>query len=248
MKPSTISAALLCSVLNTWAWAGDYRVVTEEWAPYNYVEDNQITGMATDIVKAIMKLTGDDFEITLLPSMRTSRALQSQPRTIMFSLFRTPAREALYKWVGPIVEESIHPYQLADTRQPATSLSDLRGAARITTRHAGLVPETLQSMGFDNLDKRATGSQQLYLMLLAGRTNIIVGDTDAGVAYYSRQLGLAPGTLRQVPVELLRSSLYIAFSRDSDDDRVAAWSRALEQLRESGELGRIQRQYERPGL
>ncbi|MBG6291189.1 MULTISPECIES: substrate-binding periplasmic protein [Pseudomonas] len=248
MKPSTICAALLCSLLNAGAWAGDYRVVTEEWAPYNYVENGQLTGMATDIVKAIMGLTGDDFAIELLPSMRTSLALQSQPKTIMFSMFRTPAREPLYKWVGPIVEESIHPYQLANARQPANTLSDLRGAPRITTRHAGLVPETLEAMGFDNLDKRATGSPQLYLMLLAGRTDIIVGDTDAGVAYYSRQLGLSPGTLRQVPVELFRSTLYIAFSRDSDDQRVAAWSRALERLRESGELARIQRRYESPDL
>jgi polar amino acid transport system substrate-binding protein len=246
VKPSILAAALLCSLLSACAWAGDYRLVTEEWAPYNYVENNQLTGMATDIVKAIMQRTGDDFAIELLPSMRTSRALQSQSKTIMFSMFRTAEREPLYKWVGPIVEESIHPYQLANSPRWVSTLAELHAASRITTRHAGLLPDVLQSQGFDNLDKRATGSQQLYLMLLAGRTEIIAGDTDAGVTYYSRQLGLAPGTLRQIPVELYRSSLYIAFSRDSDDGKVAAWSRALEQLRESGELERIQQQYEHP--
>ncbi|MBB4865738.1 polar amino acid transport system substrate-binding protein [Pseudomonas nitritireducens] len=244
MKLPTLPAALLCSLLSASAWAGDYRLVTEEWAPYNYVEDHRLTGMATDVVKAIMGLTGDDFVIELLPSMRTSRALQSQSRTIMFSMFRTAERESLYHWVGPIVEESIHPYQLASTQAPVETLEQLRRAPRITTRHAGLLPDVLQAEGFANLDKRATGSQQLYLMLLAGRTEIIAGDTDAGVAYYSRQLGLAPGTLRRVPVELYRSSLYIAFSRDSDETKVAAWNRALEQLRESGELARIQRRYE----
>lgn len=81
-------------------------------------------------------------------------------------------------------------------------------------------------------------------MLLAGRTDIIVGDTDAGVVYYSRQLNIAPGTLRKIPIELYRSSLYIAFSLDSEDEVVAAWTKALEQLRRSGELGRIQRRYE----
>lgn len=244
MKPSILAAALLTLFLDAGARAADYRVVTEEWAPYNYLEDGHLTGMATDIVRAIMGLTGDDFEIELLPSMRTTRALQTQPRTIMFSLFRSAEREPLYKWVGPIVEESIHPYQLAMTARPITTLDELRAAPRLTTRHAGLVPDRLQAQGFDNLDKRATGSPQLYLMLLAGRTDLIVGDTDAGVVYYSRQLGIAPGRLRQVPVEVYRSSLYIAFSRDSDDAKVAAWSRALEQLRESGELARIQQRYE----
>lgn len=90
----------------------------------------------------------------------------------------------------------------------------------VTTRHAGLVPDTLQALNFTNLDKTATQSPQLYRMLLAGRTDIIVGDTDAGVAYYTRQLKIPPGTLRRIPVEVYRSSLYIAFSLDCDDEVV----------------------------
>lgn len=246
MKYSTLTAALLALLFGTFVRAEPYQVVTEEWAPYNYEENNQLTGMATEIVRAIMTLTGDDFELVLLPSMRTTHVLQTRPKTIMYSLFRTPEREPLYKWVGPIVEESIHPYQLANAAQPVNSLEQLLHAPQISTRHAGLIPEMLQSLGFKNLDRSAAASQQLYRMLLAGRTDIIVGDTDAGVSYYSRQLSIAPGTLRQIPIELYRASLYIAFSRDCDDKLLAAWARALEQLRHSGELQRIQRRYEQP--
>lgn len=246
MKYSTLTAALFCLLLGSRVWAEQYQIVTEEWAPYNYEENNQLTGMATEIVRAIMALTGDDFEVLMLPSMRTTRVLQTRPKTIMYSLFRTEEREPLYKWVGPIVEESIHPYQLANAPQLVNSLEQLLRAPQITTRHAGLVPKMLQSLGFNNLDRSATTSLQLYRMLLAGRTNIIIGDTDAGVAYYSRQLNIAPGTLRQIPIELYRASLYIAFSRDSDDQLVAAWASALERLRNSGELERIQRRYEQP--
>lgn len=244
VKLPTLCTALLCLLLATPGKAERYQVVTEEWAPYNYRENGRLTGMATDIVQAIMALNGDDFEIVVLPSMRSTLELRTQPRTIMYSLFRTPEREGLFKWVGPIVEESIHAYQLADSRQPVNSLAQLKAAPRITTRHAGLVPSRLQALGFNNLDSSAGQSQQLYRMLLAGRTDIIVGDTDAGVAYYSNQLNIVPGSLRRVPVELYRSSLYIAFSWDSDDERVAAWARALEQLRKSGELERIRRRYE----
>jgi polar amino acid transport system substrate-binding protein len=242
---SILSAALLCLLFGTDARAGEYQVVTEEWAPYNYQEHNQLKGMTTEVVRAIMALTGDDFEVVLLPSMRASHILQNRPKTIMYSMFRTPAREPLYKWVGPIVEDAIHPYQLANAA-PLNSREQLLNAAQITTRHAGLLPQVLESQGFINLDKSATENLQLYRMLLAGRTNIIVGDTDAGVVYYSRQLNIAPGTLRQIPVEVYRSSLYIAFSRDSDDRVVAAWTNALEQLRQSGELARIQQRYQNP--
>lgn len=246
MNLSTLTAALLCLFLGTPVRAEQYQVVTEEWAPYNYQENNQLTGMATEIVRGIMALTGDDFKVMLLPSMRSTHALKSRPKTIMYSLFRTAERESLYKWVGPIVEESIHPYQLANAQPPVNSLEQLMHAPRITTRHAGLIPEMLQSRGFNNLEKSATESRQLYRMLLAGRTDIIIGDTDAGVTYYSRQLNIPPGTLRQIPIELYRSSLYIAFSRDCDDELVDAWARALEQLRHSGELKRIQDRYNQP--
>lgn len=248
MKHSTFVAALLCLSFGALARAESYQLVTEEWAPYNYVENGQISGMATDVVRAIMQLTGDDFPIKLNASMRATRDLRTQPRTIMYSLFRTPERESLFKWVGPIAQESIYPYQLVTTTQPIHTLEQLLHAPRITTRHAGLLPTLLRSLGFNNLDMRATESQQLYLMLLAGRTEIIIGDTDAGVAYYSRQLNIDPTALRRVPIELYRSSLYIAFSHDSDDAVVAAWAAALEQLRNSGELQRIQRRYTEPGV
>ena len=244
MKLPTLTSALLCLLLAVHARAEDYQLVTEEWAPYNYEENGQLTGMATEIVRAIMARTGNDFEIVLRPSMRSTLMLQNRPKTIMFSMFRTPEREALYKWVGPIVEESIRPWQLASAVQPVETLQQLLRAPQITTRHAGLVPDMLESMGFNNLDKRATESLQLYGMLLAGRTEIVVGDTDAGVAYYSAKLHIAPGTLRPVPIELYRSSLYIAFSQDSDDAVVTAWANALEALRSSGELLRIQHHYE----
>ena len=245
MNYSTLISVLLCLLLSAPARADHYQVVTEEWAPYNYLENGQLTGMTTEIVRAIMKVTGHEFTIVLAPSMRASHILKMRPKTIMYSMFRTPAREHLYKWVGPILEESIHPYQLA-TAPPVTSLEQLLHAPQITTRHAGLLPDMLQSLGFRNLDKSATESVQLYRMLLNGRTGIIIGDTAAGVAYQSRQLNIASGALRQVPIELYRSSLYIAFSQDSEDELVASWASALETLRQSGELERIQQRYEQP--
>ncbi|WP_109511943.1 substrate-binding periplasmic protein [Pseudomonas ovata] len=245
MKHLTLIAMLLCVLQGPQASAEPYKVFTEEWAPYNYQENDQLTGMTTEIVQAIMALTHDDFEMAMVPSMRASHLLQSRPRSIMYSMFRTPAREPLYKWVGPIVEESIHAWQLANVPSVNT-LEQLQAAERITTRHAGLMPDLLEAMGFDNLDRSATENLQLYRMLLIGRTPVIVGDTDAGVAYYSRQLNIAPGKLRRIPVELYRASLYIAFSRDCEDEVVAAWAQALVNLRDSGELARIQRRYELP--
>jgi polar amino acid transport system substrate-binding protein len=157
---------LLCLLSGGLARAESYQVVTEEWAPYNYEENGQLTGMSTAIVRAIMKLTGDDFAIAMLPSMRATYALQNRPRTIMYSMFRTPEREPLYKWVGPIAQESIHPYQLASTAQPIISLEQLMHAPRITTCRLGADPARV--IGFQE-SRQECGSEQSALSHAARR-------------------------------------------------------------------------------
>jgi len=171
VKYARLCAALLTLTLAPAALAQPYRVVTEEWAPYNFQQGGEIVGIATEIVRAIMTRTGDSFALEMLPSMRAGLELRQRPHTIMFSMFRTAERESLYKWVGPLLDEAIYPYQRADAK-PVNSLQQLFSAPRITTRHAGLVPASLEGMGFGNLDKSATSARQLYQMVLAGRTGI----------------------------------------------------------------------------
>ncbi|HIE1389023.1 TPA: substrate-binding periplasmic protein [Pseudomonas aeruginosa] len=226
------------------ARAENYRVFTEEWAPYNYLEDGELKGVVTEVVKSIMDVTRDEFEITLVPSMRASYALKMRPKSIMFSMFRTGDRERLYKWVGPIVDVSIYPYQLSYAKNRVASFEDLLGVDKITTRSGGLLPRLLRQKGFENLDESASESEQLYLMLLAGRSAVIVGDSEAGMRYYMHKLNAPLSAVRRIPVELFSSSLYIAFSPDCDDVLIKSWSRALEELRKSGKLVEIQKRYE----
>lgn len=220
-----------------------YEIVTEEWAPYNYTSEGQLKGLSTDIVMAIMALTGDHFPIHVLPSLRTTVVLDHRPKTIMYSLFRTEAREDRYKWVGPIIEESVFPYKRSDSPLVTKSVDDLKRLDRITCRNAGVIPARLQSMGFENLELAATQSIQLYRMLLAGHADVIVGDTDLGVKYYLGVLGVKPSKLEKIPTEMFRSSLYIAFSADSDDTTINAWRKALQQLHASGQFARILARY-----
>lgn len=223
--------------------AESYRVFTEEWAPYSYLDNGELKGFVTEVVYSIMKITHDEFEVALVPSMRASYALKVRPRSIMFPMFRTKNREALYKWVGPIAEVAIYPYQLSGARKRIEDFNDLLEVEKITTRSVGLLPRLLKIKGFRNLDESAAESEQLYLMLLAGRSEVIVGDSDEGVLYYMRKLKVPSSFVRRIPVELYRSSLYVAFSLDCNDELINSWSRALEMLRQSGRLANIQRKY-----
>ena len=237
---SLLAASTLCMARS----AVPYEIVTEEWAPYNYTSEGQLKGLSTDIVMAIMALTGDRFPIHVLPSLRAGAVLSRHPRTIMYSLFRTEERNSSYKWVGPIIEESVFPYKRRGASLVIKSVDDLKRLKRITCRHAGVIPAKLQSMGFENLDMAATESIQLYRMLLAGHADVIVGDTELGVRYYLGVLGVKQSQLEKIPIEVFRSSLYIAFSADSDDTTIKAWQKALLQLKASGQLAQIQARYQ----
>ncbi|WP_319561963.1 hypothetical protein [Marispirochaeta sp.] len=39
------------------------RIVTEEWAPYNYIQDDNLTGFSVEIVSELMALMGKRYDI-----------------------------------------------------------------------------------------------------------------------------------------------------------------------------------------
>lgn len=243
MRPVLVVALLWVVCALGYSDENDYTLVTEEWAPYNYTENGKLKGISVDIVEAVMEATNRRFKILVLPTMRSTATLRAEPKTIMFSLFRTKEREALYQWVGPLIEESIFPYRLRQQGPLPRTWDDLRTASRITTRVDGLVVRQLQAQGVANLDPVAIESEQLYKMLFLGRAEIIVGDTDTGVRYYTEKLGYDPSALEKVPVEVVRSALYIAFSLDCERELVSSWSSALKTLKDQGTIDRIVARY-----
>jgi polar amino acid transport system substrate-binding protein len=244
MKRIVLSILAISVASCTYAAGTGYQVVTEEWAPYNYMEEGVLKGISTEIVEKIMEITNDRFPMVLLPSMRSSLVLNTRPKTIMYSLFRTKERESKYKWVGPILEESVYPYALKNSSINASTLLELKALDRISTRFAGVIPKRLQELGFTNVDASAHGSEALLKMLLVKRSELIVGDTDLGVIYYSRRLNFSYKDLKKIPVEIFNSKLYIAFSLDSDDEVVNSWSKALMSIKSSGALKRIVENYQ----
>ena len=56
------------------------RIVTEEWAPYNYVKNDILTGYSVEIVNALMDMTENRYNIELLPGVRSKYILSSKEK------------------------------------------------------------------------------------------------------------------------------------------------------------------------
>ena len=63
----------------------DLKVITEDWAPYNYEENGELKGFSIEIVQAIMDELGEEYPISIYPGVRGDRMLETLPNVMYFS-------------------------------------------------------------------------------------------------------------------------------------------------------------------
>lgn len=79
--------------------------LTEEYPPYNFSEDGVVKGISVDLLIEAAHHSGvvlSNKDITIQPWARAYRDALVKPNVALFSMTRTPSRETLFKWVGPI--------------------------------------------------------------------------------------------------------------------------------------------------
>ena len=99
---------ILFTFLTTYSFTqnfDNFTLMSEEYPPYNMLENNKPIGVSIDLLEAIFKkidskLTKKD--IQFLPWARSYNIIQTKKNTMLFSMARTKQREKLFKWVGPI--------------------------------------------------------------------------------------------------------------------------------------------------
>src|SRR5438128_2222379 len=85
-------------------------LLTENFPPYNmakngknFAQDENINGIAVDIVREMFKRAGINYSLTLrFPWERIYKLALEKPGYGVFVMARLPDREKLFKWVGPI--------------------------------------------------------------------------------------------------------------------------------------------------
>jgi polar amino acid transport system substrate-binding protein len=234
------AAALAAALLTAPATSAEglRLVITEEWPPYNYSAGNEIEGYATDVARAIMRRLGVGLPIGILPGLRAKTILDEGGGVLFFTMFRTPEREAAYKWIGPIDEASFYFYKKKGNSLRVATLEEARKVPSIACRNYGLVYGYLKGEGFENLDT-SPNAEGIYKKVAEGRCDLAIGETPLGVRYILRRLGLPPDSLEPVGLHILEANLYIVGSKDLADSEVARWSSALDAMKSSGELRAI---------
>ena len=90
--------------ITTLSASQDYKleISTGELPPYSYTINNQLTGLAVDIVREIQKRVKNTQKIRVFPWNRGYNMTLKKKGYALFTTARTKQREKLFKWVGPI--------------------------------------------------------------------------------------------------------------------------------------------------
>lgn len=232
------SPVLLCLGLMAPALAQHLTLTTEEYPPYNMRDaKGQVGGISTAIVKALLAETGLTYELNIYPWARAISMARVQPNTCVYSMSRTPERESLYKWIGPLVYNDWTLFALSDSQPgpPAvkpTRLDELM-EARIGSYQGDAIVSYLQTRGHrvDVAPSDDVNPKKLQM----GRidywaTGRLIGQ------YRLQQQGIQD----IVPVlDFNRTEMYLACHTQMPDDLVKRLNATLANLHKQGLIRKI---------
>ncbi|GAA0774857.1 transporter substrate-binding domain-containing protein [Roseibium denhamense] len=215
------------------ARAEPLMIVTEDLAPYNYLEDGEALGMSTEVVQAVLEETGQSGDIRFLPWARSYNLALTRPNTLIYSIARTPEREDLFAWVGQIAPYGASLYKLADNE--SVGVQTLEDARHLSVGvYIGDVKEaSLKRHGFDNLSPTEDDRLNLRKLML-GRIDLIAIDDNA-IGPLLTEEGINRTQLkRTVAIDDVSGFLYMAFQKDTDPVLVEMFRQGLQTIKDEG--------------
>ncbi|WP_028864608.1 substrate-binding periplasmic protein [Psychromonas aquimarina] len=225
--------------------AGDsheLQLITEEWAPYNYLDGKKISGFSVEVVRAVMEELGDDYPVQVYPAARGILMLDNMPNIMNFSIFRTPERESKYKWIGPLSDDAVFFYKRKYEPRIFSSINDIKSVNAVSVPASGVILSYVEKQGITRLTKSQKKEHQLTL-LLKGRVDLFIGVTPLGLSYYLKKINAPADSVVKTQVKLLRFPLYIACSKEIPDSVIDKWQSALNKVKSSGRYQQIYNKY-----
>lgn len=219
-------------------------LLTENFPPYNmakngknFAQDENINGIAVDIVREMFKRANITYSLTLrFPWERIYKLALEKPGYGVFVMARLPDREKLFKWVGPIGPDDWIMLAKADSKITLESLEQAR-KYRIGAYKGDAIAETLAKQGLKPVV--VLRDQDNAKKLVNGQIDLWATGDPAG-RYLARQEGV--NGLKTV-LRFNSTELYLALNKDVPDETVAKLQAALDQLRKEGWVDEIMSRY-----
>ena len=250
-KLAFVSYVFLCLALRVqYASAQQLILYTEEFPPYNMTENNEVTGVSTEVVTNVMNRVGMAYTIESYPWPRTYKLAQMGPNSLIYSISRRASRENLFRWIGIIVP-TVHSVFSLKSRTDI-EVKELAGMKNyeIGTTLKDARETFLLNNGFTEDDLQSASGDNAYLLnykkLKKGRIDLWPMP-DAVASYFVKQAGDDPSTtIRKVfeLEEMSKGGYYIAASLDVPQETVEAIRESLEEFKKTIEYEKILKKWD----
>ena len=247
MNFKNILYSLLISGCLYGSTAGNISMFTETYPPYNMKEDGKLTGLSIEILKAVLKQLNSKQTIEDVLLTNWSRAYSialKNNNSMVFSTTRTESREPLFKWVGPIVNTKVGAIALKDKKITINSIEDfnkykigavLKDVGETTLAELGVNSQQIQSVSGENAINLS------FLKLQNKRIDIFAYETKAAFEN-AKKLGFDTNKY-EIIYTLKEGDLYFAFNKNTDDEIIQKWQKALDTIKDNGIYNKILLKY-----
>ncbi|MCP1606844.1 substrate-binding periplasmic protein [Pseudomonas citronellolis] len=215
----------------------DYSMVllTENFPPYNmaingknFAQEDNIDGIAVDIVREMYKRAGIKYSMTLrFPWERIYKLALEKPDYGVFVTARLPERESAFKWVGPIGPDDWVLLARGDSPIALKSLDEAK-KYRVGAYKGDAMAEYLADHGFE--PALVLRDQENAGKLQKGEIDLWASGDPAG-RYLAKQVGVSG--LKTV-LRFNSDQLYLALNKETPDEVVQKLQAALDKMRAEG--------------
>jgi polar amino acid transport system substrate-binding protein len=250
--PATRCSALpllLCALLLghlLWcppALAGGLHIMTEQYPPFSYQVEGEARGFCVEIVQRILERLGlGGTEIVFYPWARAYMKLKDEDDHVLFPMVRSVGRAGLFRFVGPVFEDTLYFYRRKGSAVVVQGLADARRVAAIGVTRDDFYHQFLVKRGFTNLDVSANQIHD-FRKLAQGRVDLVPMGERAMSGFIGRQQGLDPAMFEKTGPAISSSEVFIGFSGSTSDAVVESWQKALDELKEAGVFLAIMNRY-----
>lgn len=237
MKKILAAAIMLFS---TALMAQNFKLVTEEYPPFEYKENGKAMGMDIEILDAVKAKAGINFTIEFLPWNRALDQVQKGSADGIFSMLKNAEREAFLHFPAqPLYTSRTVLFAHESFAGDIKTIDDLKGQT------VGVVLGNSYGKAFDSathFTKDGAADQETMMKkFISGRSKLIITSEEVG-QYLLKKLG---GKGRVLSLEVSKEQYYVGISKSSANGKTLfeKMSQAFADLEKSGELDKIRSKY-----
>ena len=196
---------------------------------FDVAADGTIGGPGGALLNKISQASGMSFQTQAMPVPRALATGLNQTETCLVGLMRTPDREGLFQWVGPLSSGALVVYGHPDEERPPRTLAELRGRTVVAIRESGPAM-LLRELGVAT--QEVSGTVPALRMLQARRVEFWFSHAFIAEAAAAAEGGTAIKAWFSTP----KVEGYLACHPHIAPDLIERLQHAVQKLRRQGDL------------